>query len=57
MRFGKFEIDTFVCGLILIAVAVMTMIGFQTKLDIEKERTKQLEIEARMSISQDTNNE
>lgn len=56
MRFGKFEISEFVLYALFFIVVILGLIGYSSKLDIEKEKTKQLEIKYNIERIEKENN-
>ena len=45
MRFGKFEIDEWVLYILLIVILIGIVSSIGIKLDLEEEKTKQLELQ------------
>lgn len=45
MRFGKFEIDEWVLYILLIVILIGIVSSIAIKLDLEKEKTNQLELQ------------
>ena len=45
MRFGKFEIDEWVLYILSIVILIGIVSSMSIKLDLEKEKTKQLELQ------------
>lgn len=55
MKIGKFEISEFVLGMFFLVILVMVILLYGTKVDIEKEKTKQMEIQYNINNGKEVN--
>ena len=55
MKIGKFEISEFVLGMFFLVILVMVILLYGTKVDIEKEKTKQIEIQYNINNGKEVN--